>query len=425
MYNTETIIKKFISIHGNHYDYSKVNFIKTTEKVCIVCPFHGEFYQTPNAHLKGQGCPVCGKEKKRISKTYTNKDFINKSKKIYGDLYDYSEVNYVNSKEKVCIICKEHGNFYIEPNAFLMGRGCPKCGNSNKGKRKSAFMKDVIEYIYSIEDKKNVITNYSFNDENIDIFISNRNVGINFISLKKHNEKYVSDKRYFQKKSDLLEKHKIQLIHIFEDEWRDKKNICKSRINNILGKSKRVFARNCEIINVDKITSKNFFNENHIQGDINSCVVYGLKYNNEIVSMMSFGGFRKNMGRNNSDNEYELLRFCNKLHYSVVGGASKLFKYFIKEKNPMRIISYADRRWSIGNLYKQLDFTFSHISEPSYFYIINNNRKNRFAYRKDVLISKYGCDINDTEHNFCKKNGWYRIYDCGTKVYNWEKEIRE
>lgn len=131
-----------------------------------------------------------------------------------------------------------------------------------------------------------------------------------------------------------------------------------------------------------------------------------------------------NCGKKGND-VYELLRFCNKRGFYVVGVASKLFKHFIKEKNPMRVISYADRRWSIGNLYKQLDFTFSHISEPSYFYIINNNRKNRFAYRKDVLISKYGCDINDIEHNFCKKNGWYRIYDCGTKVYKWEKEIRE
>ena len=209
MYNTETIVKKFISIHGNNYNYSKVIFLKTTAKVCIVCPIHGEFFQTPNAHLKGQGCPICGKEKKRISKTYTNKEFINKSKNIFGDLYDYSKVNYINSKEKVCVICKEHGDFYIEPNAFLMGRGCPKCGNSNKGKQKDVFKKEIREYIFSIVDKKNVITNYSFNNENIDIFISNKNVAINFISLKKHNEKYVNDKRCFQKKSDLLEKNNI------------------------------------------------------------------------------------------------------------------------------------------------------------------------------------------------------------------------
>lgn len=115
-----------------------------------------------------------------------------------------------------------------------------------------------------------------------------------------------------------------------------------------------------------------------------------------------------------------MLRFCNKLNTSVIGGASKLFKHFIKEFNPLEIISYADRRWSMGNLYTELGFNFSHNSEPNYFYVINGERKNRFGYRKDILVSKYGCDPNDTERNFCFNKGWHRIYDCGTKVYKWK-----
>ena len=136
---------------------------------------------------------------------------------------------------------------------------------------------------------------------------------------------------------------------------------------------------------------------------------------------MSFGFLRKNLGLKSIDGYYELLRFSNKQNITVVGGASKLFKHFIKLNNPNEVISYADRRWSIGNLYEQLNFKFSHESEPNYFYIIGDERKNRFGFRKDLLISKYGCDPSDTEHNFCFNKGWYRIYDCGTKVYKWKK----
>ena len=99
-----------------------------------------------------------------------------------------------------------------------------------------------------------------------------------------------------------------------------------------------------------------------------------------------------------------------------------LILLFYQENNPIEVVSYADRRWSKGNLYEQLNFNFSHTSEPSYFYVIGSERKNRFGYRKDILISKYGCSPTDTEHNFCKSKGWYRIYDCGTKVYKWKKQ---
>ena len=136
---------------------------------------------------------------------------------------------------------------------------------------------------------------------------------------------------------------------------------------------------------------------------------------------MSFGSFRKNLGREKIDGGFELLRFANAKNISVIGGASKLFNHFVKTISPVEIISYADRRWSMGNLYEQLNFTLSHCSEPNYFYVIGNERKNRFGFRKDILISKFGCSPDDTEHNFCKNKGWYRIYDCGTKVYKWKK----
>jgi hypothetical protein len=137
---------------------------------------------------------------------------------------------------------------------------------------------------------------------------------------------------------------------------------------------------------------------------------------------MTFGNLRKNLGqRQTEENSFELLRFCNKLNTTVIGGASKLFQTFIRLNKPKRIISYADRRWSIGNLYENMGFTFSHNSTINYFYIFGQQRKNRYNFRKDILIKEYGCTKEDTEHNFCFNQGWYRIYDCGTKVYKYNK----
>ena len=209
----------------------------------------------------------------------------------------------------------------------------------------------------------------------------------------------------------------IQLYHIFEDEWVFKRKIVESRIKNILGVTEnRIFARKCTINELNYSETRKFLNENHIQGECNSKYNYGLYYKGELVSVMTFGHLRKNLGSNGNENEYELLRFCNKLDTTVVGGASKLLKYFTDRLKPERIISYADKRWSDGNLYRQLGFTHIKDSKPGYFYVIGQKRENRFKYRKDVLV-KEGFDKNKSEYEIMIGRGIYRIYDCGMMVF--------
>ena len=120
-----------------------------------------------------------------------------------------------------------------------------------------------------------------------------------------------------------------------------------------------------------------------------------------------------------------MLRFCNILNTTVIGGASKLLKYFIKTYHPKQIISYADRRWSNGNLYEKLGFKFCYNTKPNYFYIKSTGGKriNRFSLRKDVLVRKYNCPIEKTEHEFCNELGYYRVYDCGSKKYSLDLKI--
>lgn len=119
---TEEFIKKAREVHGDKYDYSKVEYVKSKAKVTIICPEHGEFLQTPQKHLYGQGCPKCGHKSE-----LTTEEFIKKAREVHGDKYDYSNVEYVDAKTNVCIICKQHGVFWQRPSHHTAGRGCKKC----------------------------------------------------------------------------------------------------------------------------------------------------------------------------------------------------------------------------------------------------------------------------------------------------------
>ena len=117
-------------VHGKKYDYSKVELVNYLTKVTIVCPVHGDFIQSPTLHLQGSGCPKCGNEK--TSLRMTTKGFIQKAKQVHGDRYDYSKVEYIDSKTEVCIECREHGEFWQKPKNHLSGYGCPICSGRKK-----------------------------------------------------------------------------------------------------------------------------------------------------------------------------------------------------------------------------------------------------------------------------------------------------
>lgn len=228
-------------------------------------------------------------------------------------------------------------------------------------------------------------------------------------------------KEHLLDKTQLAEIKGIRLIHVFEDEWLLKQDIVKSRLLNILGFSERsINARNTVIKEVDSSEAMKFLNENHIQGSLGSKIKIGLFYNNELVSLMTFGELRKNLGNNKKEGYYELLRFCNKLNTRVVGGASKLLKYFERNFEYRELVSYADRRWSEGNLYKVLGFELTSTTKPNYFYSKGTYRESRFKYRKDVLVHQ-GHDKDKTEKQIMEERGYFRIYDCGTHKFTKRK----
>jgi len=126
----EQAVKDFQKVHGDRYDYSKVDYVNTKTKVLIICPEHGEFWQLPTSHKGGIGCPECGVISRAKTKTLTNEQIIKDFQKAHSDQYDYSKVDYENTRTKVLIICPEHGEFWQPPSDHKKGRGCPECGKN-------------------------------------------------------------------------------------------------------------------------------------------------------------------------------------------------------------------------------------------------------------------------------------------------------
>jgi hypothetical protein len=133
MNKTEEFIEKARKVHGDRYDYSKVEFVKAKEKVCIICPEHGEFWQLAKLHLKGHGCAICGRISCKTKRSKTLNVFLSEAKNIHGDKYDYSKVNYINAMTPVEIICPIHGAFWQRPNDHIHRKyKCKKCARNNR-----------------------------------------------------------------------------------------------------------------------------------------------------------------------------------------------------------------------------------------------------------------------------------------------------
>jgi G:T-mismatch repair DNA endonuclease (very short patch repair protein) len=148
--NTEEFIQRAILIHDNKYDYSKVKYNSRHKKVIIICNIHGEFLQEVGSHLSGNGCKFCGILDVKNKQTKSILSFINEANIKHNNKYDYSSVKYINCKTKIIIICKEHGYFIQEPKSHLLGCGCPKCATNKQYSKSQIKWLEFLEIYYNI-----------------------------------------------------------------------------------------------------------------------------------------------------------------------------------------------------------------------------------------------------------------------------------
>lgn len=248
----------------------------------------------------------------------------------------------------------------------------------------------------------------------IDLVIPKIKLAIEYNGLFWHSEQQGKACNYHVDKTDKCEEQGYQLLHIFENEDIE---IWKSVIANKLGLSQRIFARKTELRELEYSNIKEFLNENHVQGESKSSTNYGLFFNNELVQVMTFA-----KPRFNKNYDYELIRLCTKKFTSVIGGASKLFKYFVTKHKGASIISYANRRFSKGNIYKALGFELKEVTKPNYFYSKHGEVYSRYQAQKHKLpkLLGDGYDKDLTERENMLNNKFLVVYDCGNYVFTYK-----
>lgn len=402
--------------HGDNYEL-RGKYINAKTKIKIFCKKHDyEFEILPCNLKKGRRCKFCAKESFIKNRSNSVEKFIEEAHKKHGiNRYDYSMVNHSHSHEYVSIKCNTCGETFnqLAYSHINNGNGCPKCKVSKQEREIQLFIKEELKIDSALFSDRTVLVK-----KELDVYIPDLNIAIEHDGTYRHSEiSGQKDRNYHIQKTKECNDKNIQLIHIFENEWKLKNEICKSMLRCKLNKiENKIYARKCIIKSVDIKESQLFLNENHIQGNCNSALKLGLYHNNKLVSIMTFG-----VPRYNKDYQWEIVRFCNILDTQIIGGASKLFTYFIKSFKPKSVISYADKRWSNGNLYKNLGFSHSWDSSPRYWYIPKENYLKLFHRSKFTLknIKKlFKCDIdNKSEWELMQENGYDRIWDCGQKVY--------
>lgn len=282
---------------------------------------------------------------------------------------------------------------------------------------------EVSDFVESLGVKVDRHRKDLLNGLEIDIYIPDKKIGIEFNGTYWHSEE-IKGKTYHLNKTLRAYKKGIHLIHIFEYEWEDEQKRRKilDMLRRMINPSSNtiVYARKTELREVGSSESAEFLEENHLQGSINSSINYGLYYNNKLVALMTFG-----KPRFNKEYQWELHRLAYKNGVIVVGGADKLFKHFIKENNPSSIISYCDISKFDGHVYPRLEFkaTLSDITEPNYMWVDShtNIALPRYKTMKHKLLAAGLGTPDMTENDIMESLGYTKVYDCGNLRFTWAR----
>ena len=322
-----------------------------------------------------------------------NEDVKNKSKRTILERYGVENYMYSDAwttKTKNSVLLKYNLNL-IENNFPYYKFKCDKCNkefeinitvlyqryeyntticticNPIGSHSQSGLEMKLYDFIKENYNDTILTNNRKIISNELDIYLPEEKLAFEFNGLWWHNDLY-RNIDYHTNKTNECEEKGIELIQIYEDDWRFKQDIIKSLIIEKLNKTQNIInSNNCNTVQIyDKKLISDFLNINHISGYIKSDITFSLYYNGEIVSLMTF--------KENANNNYELLRFCNKNFFNIIDSEKKLLNHFKSEYLHNSIITYVDRSYNNGEIFKNLGFTLSKKTKSNKYYIINEVR---------------------------------------------------
>jgi len=404
--NTDDFIILSRALHGDKYDYSKSVYTGARGELTVSCPTHGDWITTPSVHKKS-GCPQCAIDGFKTCNVSNLSNVIEASRAKHKTEFIFDKSVYVHSKSSMIITCPVHGDFETTPNYFLQSAySCPRC---TLGLHTSIGEKQMAEFIKSldvtiVENDRALIPPYE-----IDILCGN--VGIEYNGVYYHNDNFKC-----LEKSKRAKEINWQLLHFWDIEWNNKQDIVKSIIKSKLCKTSKLFARKCSIRLICDKEYRPFCDSNHLQGYKSAKVMIGLFDNESLVSAMSFSPHKSY--------EWELVRLCSKLNYTIIGGASRMFSYFRKSYNPQSVMTFADARYATGHVYTTLGFRYLKTTRPNYFYIKNNKVLSRMSCQKhklDKLLDNFDESLSEKQNMI--NHNYKCVYDVGNHQFMWKSSV--
>lgn len=369
-------------------------------------------------------------EHKRAIKDETISKMKDTNKKVFlsthPEIIDCDDTSFtMTCPDSNCSLCS--ARTFVVPKTIYYARKSLKlemCTNrnpihSNTNTQPELFVQDVLNECNTPYETTNRVL---LNGRELDIYIPSHKLAIECNGCYWHSSTYKNPNYHFDKYND-CKNQDIQLLTVWDDWILYKPELLRSLIKSKLGIFEhRIGARNCEIKEVSNNDCNEFLEQNHIQGTCNSKIRLGLYYNQSLISIMTFSKHRSAMmGHSESnDDKWELTRFCNRMGWQVVGGASKLLHHFIRKYNPKHIISYSSHDISNGSLYDKLGFIKTNTTKSSYWYVHSRTMKryHRFNFRKSKLV-KMGYDPNMTEDQIMSMLDYWKIYDSGQDCWEY------
>lgn len=403
--SVQNVMRKCIETHGDTYDYSLVKFNKVSDKVSIVCKEHGVFQQSLINHYRGHGCPSCGKKSMGDTQKMSKDTFIKKSRKVHGNKYEYDLSMFKDYRSKIKILCKKHGWFtQSAENHYSSGAGCPSCaGRSSKGETEIFELLKSLGFDCHRSDRKTI------KPLELDIVIPDLKIAIEYNGLIWHSESYGKDRWYHYNKTEQCERNGYRLIHIWENDWNNNKELqiefLKHQLN--VSEQEKVYARKCKFEYFNNCIIKDFLRDNHIQGPVSFSKAVCLTYDGELVSVSCF---------TRRGDEYELVRHCTSK--KVIGALGKSVKRFVNI-NKCEVYTFLDNSRFTGVSYEKAGFELESELPPDYSYTLNGRRYHKFNFRRDQIAKKHPEVYSEelTEKEMMLKAGYSRIWDCGKKKY--------
>lgn len=350
------------------------------------------------------------------------------SEKIKQKIEDLKHYDLLKLDAKnVKLRCKRcNTNFIIDRQVMnykiRIGKGlCPHCDYKDNTFRSGGEkeLADSIRLIYPGEIK----TNVKFGNHEVDIYIPDKNIAIDFNGLYWHTEQF-KEKNYHWMKKREIEAYNLNFIQIWQDDWEDpiKQQIILSRIQAKLGLSKKIYARDTKFSEIDGTAYKKFCDENHLQGHAKASFKFGLLLGSELVEVISFDHPRHAISRTSQDTlgSYELIRLCTKSGYEVVGGFSKLMKHAQEAIPDMKHVkSFIDLDWSSLEMsgYEKVGFKKIRCTDPNYWWVVDGIRMNRLKFTKKNLMKMFPDeDHSKSETEIMHSHDWWRAFGSGNML---------